>query len=225
MVFSWARGKKSLQSIPELLSHFALPLIGMHLINMGFNQAMIILQEIRMEAKSDSFIPQMFAIALVGFLVQSLFKVVAVLLISFHFYQKTSLTPFLKKHTELGLIESLRAFFQSVLWGFLFIIPGIIKMIRYQFVVYIVASSKKYEAGELDALEASEKLTEGRFWSLTTLILILALAAFALSTSQSLLSAPMEVLILEIIGFFFLCWQGLYLLFLFQDLFQKQGQQ
>ena len=224
MVFSWVRCKKSLQSIPELLSHFALPLIAMHVMNMGFNQAMIILQEIRMEAKSDSFIPQMFAIAFIGFLVQSLFKVVAVLLISYHFYHKSPLLSFLKKHTELGLIESLRAFFKSVLWGFLFIIPGIIKMIRYQFVVYIVASSKKYEAGELDALEASEKLSEGRFWSLTTLILILATMAFALSTSQSILQAPTEVLVLETVGFFFLCWQGLYLLFLFQDLQQKQGE-
>jgi hypothetical protein len=224
MVFSWARCKKSAQSIPELLSHFALPLIGMHLINLGFNQAMIILQEIRMEAKSDSFIPQMFAVAFIGFMVQSLFKVLAVLLISYHFYHKSPLLSFLKKHTELGLIESLRAFFKSVLWGFLFIIPGIIKMIRYQFVVYIVASSKKYEAGEVDALEASEKLTQGRFWSLTFLILILATAAFALSTSQSLLKAPFEVLILETLGFFFLCWQGLYLLFLFQDLLHKQGQ-
>ena len=196
----------------------------MHVMNMGFNQAMIILQEIRMEAKSDSFIPQMFAIAFIGFLVQSLFKVVAVLLISYHFYHKSPLLSFLKKHTELGLIESLRAFFKSVLWGFLFIIPGIIKMIRYQFVVYIVASSKKYEAGELDALEASEKLSEGRFWSLTTLILILATMAFALSTSQSILQAPTEVLVLETVGFFFLCWQGLYLLFLFQDLQQKQGE-
>ena len=222
MVFSWARCKKSLQSIPELLSHFALPLIGMHLINMGFNQAMIILQEIRMEAKSDSFIPQMFAVAIIGFLIQSLFKVLAVLLISYHFYQKTPLLLFIKKHTELGLIESLRAFAKAVLWGFLFIIPGIVKMIRYQFVMYIVASSKKYEAGDVDALEASEKLTDGRFWSLTSLILLLAIAAFALSTSQSILQAPMEVLLLETVGFFFLCWQGIYLLFLFQDLLQKQ---
>lgn len=222
MVFSWSRCKKSLQSVPELLSHFAFPLIAMHLINMGFNQSMIVLQEFRMEAKSDSYIPQMFAIAFVGFLIQSLFKVLAVLLISYHFYHKSPLLPFLKKHTELGLIESLRAFFKSVLWGFLLIIPGIIKMIRYQFVVYIVASSKKYEAGELDALEASEKLTHGRFWSLTALILVLATAAFAMSTSQSILKAPFEVLILETVGFFFLCWQGLYLLFLFQDLYRQQ---
>jgi hypothetical protein len=194
----------------------------MHLINMGFNQAMIILQEIRMEAKSDSFIPQMFAVAIVGFLIQSLFKVLAVLLISYHFYHKSSLPAFLRKHTELGLIESLRAFAKAVLWGFLFIVPGIVKMIRYQFVVYIVASSKQYEAGELDALAASEKLTYGRFWSLTTLILLLASAAFALTTSRSILQAPAEVLVLETLGFFFLCWQGLYLLFLFQDLLQKQ---
>ncbi len=222
MVFSWSRCKKSLQSVPELLSHFALPLIGMHLINMGFNQSMIVLQEFRMEAKSDSYIPQMFAIAFVGFLLQSLFKVISVLLISYHFSNKSSLLPYLKKYTELGLIESLRAFFQAVLWGFLFVIPGIVKMIRYQFVIYIVAASKKYEAGDLEALDASEKLTQGRFWSLTSLILILATAAFAMSTSQSILSAPFEVLILEAIGFFFICWQGLYLFFLFQDLYRQQ---
>jgi hypothetical protein len=223
MVFSWARCKRSLKSLPEVLRQFAIPLLAMHFINMGFNQTMILLQEFRMEAKSDSFIPQMFAIALFGFLVQSLFKVLMVLLISFHFYHKVPLFTFLKKHTELGLIESLRAFFQSVLWGFLFILPGLVKMIRYQFVIYVVASSKKYESGQLDALQASENLTKGRFWSLTFLVLLLATITFSTSTSQSLMHAPVEVLLLEIFGFFFVCWQATYLLFLFQDLLRQQG--
>lgn len=224
MVFSWLRLKKSLQSIPPLLQRFAIPLVTMHLINILFNQTMIYLQEIRMEEKSDSFIPQMFAIAFVGFLFQSLTKVVGTLLICYHFHHQTPLFKFLKTHTELGLIESLRAFFKSILWGFLFIIPGLVKMIRYQFIIYFVASSPKYNAGEIDALEGSESITKDHFWSLTVLVLLLATGAFSLNSTRLFFDAPVEIFMTEFIGFFFVCTQGIYMLFLFQDLLRAQEQ-
>lgn len=224
MVFSWTRIKKSFFHIPPLLQRFAGPLVLMHLINILFNQTMIYLQEIRMEEKSDNFIPQMFAVAFVGFLFQSLTKVIATLLICYHFHHQTPLLKFLKTHTELGLIESLRAFFKSILWGFLFIVPGLVKMIRYQFIIYFVASSPQYKAGEIDALEGSEKITKGHFFSLTILVLLLASFAFSLNSTQLFFDAPVEIFMTEFIGFFFICFQGIYMLFLFQDLLRAQEQ-
>ena len=218
MVFSWTRFKKSLFHIPGLLQRFALPLVAMHVINLLFNQTMIYLQEIRMEEKSDSFIPQMFAVAFIGFLFQSLTKVIGTLLICYHFHHQTPLFQFLKTHTELGLIESLRAFFKAILWGFLFIIPGLVKMIRYQFIIYYVASSAKYSAGEIDALQGSERLTRGHFWSLTLLVLLSAICAFSLNSTRLFFAAPVEIFMTEFFGFFFICMQGIYMLFLFQDL-------
>jgi hypothetical protein len=224
MVFSLARFKKCFLKMPALTQRFAWAFIFMHLINFGFNQTMISLQEMRMQEKSDNFIPLMFAVAFVGFLIQSLFKVVWTLLICYHFHHnQTPLIPFLKKYTELGLIESLRAFFRAVLWGVPLVIPGFIKMIRYQFVLYVVASSKKYEQGNIDALEASENITRGSFWSLTFLVLFFAAMAFSLNATESFFQAPVEVFITEFLGFFFISFQGMYLLFLFQDLMHKRG--
>ncbi len=225
MVFSLARLKKSFLNIPSFVQRFALALIAMHLLNLLFNQSMISLQEMRMQEKSDNFVPAMFAIAFVGFVVQSLTKVLWILLICYHFHHKGPLLAFLKKHTELGLIESLRAFFKALLWGFLFVIPGLIKMIRYQFVLFLVASSKKYEQGDVDALAGSENITRGHFWGLTTLVLLLALGTFLLSSTRSFFDAPVEVFVTEFFGFFFVSLQGLYMLFLFQDLLHERGQQ
>ncbi len=222
MIFSWTRFKKTLIHIPPFVQRFALVLIGMHLLNLFFNQSMIALQEMRMEQKSDNFIPYMFAVAFIGFAVQSLTKVVWILLICYHFHHKSPVLPFLKKYTEMGLIESLRAFFQSILWGFLFIIPGLIKMIRYQFVLFVVASSKSYEGGSLDALKGSETLTRGYFWSLTLLVFVFAIGAFCLSSTESFFAAPVDVFLTEFFGFFLVSFQGLYMLFLFQDLLNKR---
>lgn len=225
MVFSWLRLKKSFLYIPQFVQRFALVLIAMHGLNLLFNQTMISLQEMRMAEKSDNFIPAMFAIAFVGFVVQSLTKVLWILLICYHFHHQGSPLQFIKKHTELGLIESLRAFFKALLWGFILVIPGLIKMIRYQFVLFVVASSKKYEHGDMDALKGSENLTRGHFWGLTTLVLLMALGSFLLSSTRSFFDAPVEVFVTEFFGFFFISLQGLYMLFLFQDLLRERGQE
>jgi hypothetical protein len=64
---------------------------------------------------------------------------------------------------ELGLIETLRAWGQSFLWGFVFIIPGLIYFTYYIIVPFVVMFSKKYAAGEVDALVYSKKLSK-KFW-------------------------------------------------------------
>lgn len=223
MVFSLARFKKTGLDLPGFTQRFLLALVGFHLLNVFFNQAMISLQEMRMAEKSDNFIPQMFAVAFIGFVVQSLTKVLLILLTCYHFHHRTPLFSFLKKHTELGLIESLRAFFKALLWGFVFIIPGIVKMIRYQFVLFVVASSQKYERGELDALEGSDQLTRGHFMALTFLLFIFAAVSFSLNPTTSFFNHPVQVFLTEFFSFFFAIFQSIYMLHLFQDLLKERS--
>lgn len=80
-----------------------------------------------------------------------------------HFKKPISLVSFLKQHIELSFLESLRAFGVSFLWGLLLIIPGIIKYSYYLLVPFVVIFSKKYHAGEVNALKLSETLSK-KFW-------------------------------------------------------------
>lgn len=70
---------------------------------------------------------------------------------------------FLLKKFELGLIETLRAWGKTFLWCFVFIIPGLIQYTYYLMAPFVVMFSKKYEAGEVDALDYSKKISK-KFW-------------------------------------------------------------
>ena len=67
---------------------------------------------------------------------------------------------------ELGLIETLRAWGKIFLWSFVFIIPGVVKYTYYLMSPFVVFFSKKYAAGEVDALEYSTQLSKKFFWRL-----------------------------------------------------------
>lgn len=69
----------------------------------------------------------------------------------------------LQKKFELGLIETLRAWGMSFLWCFLFIIPGLIQYTYYLMTPFVVMFSKKYERGEVDALDYSKQISK-KFW-------------------------------------------------------------
>ena len=57
--------------------------------------------------------------------------------------------------SELSALESIRAWGYTFLWCFLFIIPGVIKYCYYLLAPLVVAFSKKYHCGAIDALDAS----------------------------------------------------------------------
>lgn len=78
----------------------------------------------------------------------------------------TSKQVFLKNKFELALIETLRAWGKTFLWCFAFIIPGLLKYTFYLMAPFVVMFSKKYERGEVDALEMSEKLSKKFWWRL-----------------------------------------------------------
>jgi hypothetical protein len=79
---------------------------------------------------------------------------------------------FVQKYFEFSLLENLRSWGKSFLWGLLFIIPGLIKMSYYLLVTYIVTLKPEYEKGEIDALQASEKLTKKHYITVSFLFFI-----------------------------------------------------
>lgn len=90
----------------------------------------------------------------------------------------------MKDKFELCLIETLRAWGKTFLWCFAFIIPGLIKYTFYFMAPFVVLFSKKYEKGEVDALELSEKISKKFWWRLNIwLTLFYFLLPIALSTS------------------------------------------
>ncbi len=75
----------------------------------------------------------------------------------------TSFKQFIQQHLEMTLLETLRSWGKSFLWGLLFIIPGFIKMSFYLLVPYIVILNTDYKKGSIDALKLSEKISK-KYW-------------------------------------------------------------
>jgi hypothetical protein len=218
MVLSWSRLQKSCRFFPSVLKQYFFIFLGMHLINLFFNQLMIYLQVLRMTSKDDMYIPVMLVIALIGFIVQSIIRTVWTFIICHFFKNKNSLQEFLRRHLELGLIESLRAFFRAVLWGFVFIFPGFHKFFQYQFVLYIVGLDDSYDRGEKDVLAESVRLSKGHLFALSILLTGFALISLVTTSGEFILSNPLQVVTMESVGFLLMTLESIYLLFLFQDI-------
>lgn len=91
---------------------------------------------------------------------------------------------FLKDKFELALIETLRSWGKTFLWCFVFLIPGLVKYTYYLMAPFVVMFSKKYERGEVDALQMSEKISKKFWWRLNIwLTLFYLLIPVALSSS------------------------------------------
>lgn len=217
-VLSFERLKFSLKYFPKILTEFFAILLVLQGINFFFNQIMVYLQEARMSSKEDFFVPMIIVLAFVGFLVQSAVKVVWTLVICRFFIGKDDLSSYIRNACEQGVIESLRAFLKSVIYGFLLIIPGIVKMIRYQFVVLVVATDKDYQNGNVDALKESERLAKGKTWPLFFLLVLFSILSFSATSDKLIYNAPLSVLTAEIAAFCINVFEALYLYLLFTDL-------
>ncbi len=225
MIISLTRIKKTAQAVPEILKKYAFLLISLHLVNFAFNQSMIYMQELRMASREDSYIPYMLAIAFVGFFVQSGIKVVWTFAVCHNFSsQGVGLGAFIRAHLEKGIIEFLRGFLKSLKWGFLFVIPGLIKAIRYQFVTFVICTNEKYNLGQVDALKNSETLTRKHLVGLIFLFLFFAVLSMSTSSSRLFSQSPLSVGILEIFNFLLFTAEMTYMYFVFRDLQLEKGQ-
>lgn len=77
---------------------------------------------------------------------------------------------FLRDKLELSILETMRAYGISILWGFLFIIPGLIKMSYYYLTTFVVLFSPDYEEGKVDALKKSEEISKHHWVTLNLLV-------------------------------------------------------
>lgn len=96
-----------------------------------------------------------------------LFPLIISLLCSFVLIKNNkSVRSFFAENIELGLIETLRAWGKTFLWSFVFLIPGVVKYINYILTPFVVAFSKRYKNGEVDALEYSTQISKNFWWSM-----------------------------------------------------------
>lgn len=225
MVLSFQRLQHSFKEAFQLLRQHWPMLLFLQLVNFFFTQSLSYLQALRMTSKEDGYILWMVGLALAGFIAQSVIKVVWTLIVCGHFSKQSHMNLFVVSKLEESLIESLRAFFRATLYGFLLIIPGLIKMVRYQFVIFIVGDNKNYSDGQLDALKGSAALTKGHFFSLVFLLFIFMLPFIPMSTNPSFFEQPVMVTFFEIISFYLIAVETTYLYKLYRDLQAQQNKQ
>jgi hypothetical protein len=87
---------------------------------------------------------------------------------------KPVISTFLENLEQL-VIENLRALGKELLWGFLFILPGVMKYVQYSFINFIVLLDPDYQVGERDALATSQKLVNKRFFRVFSLVILFML--------------------------------------------------
>lgn len=225
MIISITRIKKTVSALPEIFKKYAFLFIALHLVNFAFNQSMIYFQELRMTSHEDSYIPYMLAIAFVGFFVQSAIKVVWTFAVCHNFSSRgQGIGAYIQSHLEKGIIEFLRSFLKSVKWGFLFIIPGLIKAIRYQFVTFVICSNDKYSLGQVDALKTSDQLTRKHLLGLIGLFLFFGILSLSTSSSHLFLQKPLTVGFFELFNLVLFTFELTYMYFVFRDLqAEKKG--
>lgn len=76
----------------------------------------------------------------------------------------------LKNGNQLA-IETLRSWGKALMAGLFFIIPGAYCILMYAFVPFIVAFSRSYQAGEVDALKYSTKLVQKHWFKILATLL------------------------------------------------------
>lgn len=81
-----------------------------------------------------------------------------------------NVSAFFKAHFELSLLETLRSWGYTFLWGLLLIIPGLIKMSYYYLTTFVVLFSPDYAEGKVDALKKSEEISKKHWIKLNLIV-------------------------------------------------------
>ncbi len=104
----------------------------------------------------------------------------------------------LLQHFQLLLKEEMRVWGKSMLWSYLLLVPGFIKYLQYSFVPFVVMTDAEYQAGRIDALEASKKQSKGALGRLFFLFIVSGVAwpllTSAWDESKIFLKSPVTAL-------------------------------
>lgn len=131
------------------------------------------------------------------------------------------------RNIDYAFRESLRAFGKSLLWGFLLILPGLYKAMRFSLTSFVVCLDPSYRSGHIDALKASEELTAGVWPKILGLFLIfgalIPLVGSSLSSYKSFENSLSTAFALSALdAFFFVVWNSSLLFIFFKKL--KKGE-
>ena len=136
----------------------------------------------------------------VSLLAAIFFPLVTAMLASFNILKESlkaknsqiSAAGFIADKIELSLIETLRAWGTAFLWCFVFILPGIWKFIAFILTPYVVMFSKKYQEGQVDALEYSSQICKAYFkrvnWWLTVFYLFTPIILYVIGEPYRLIA-------------------------------------
>jgi len=135
---------------------------------------------------------------LIGFLQPSLLLLICLACLRSKSEQSLE-SDFFKSFSAL-LKETIRAAGISLWWGFLLIIPGLIRFLQFSFVPFVVFLDPAYQRGEKDALKESTRLVNKRFFVvlciLITFTVVVPLALSSLDEWSLLLRHPFSGVLL-----------------------------
>lgn len=120
------------------------------------------------------------------------------------------------------VIEHMRAWGKIITWSLLLILPGLYKWLALTFVPYVVLFSKKYHAGEVDALKQSARIFRKTWWKTVPMILIFsAIIPLIIATNfdqyREIWETPVGALLLGLTEFGFLIVSLTILFFIFRN--------
>lgn len=178
MIWSIARFQHSYELLPRVLKEVAPLLLPISGLIWGLDFYMSYLNKARFEDPYNSSMMVMIVVGLSGVIMQSFAAVISLIYVARSTQRQMKNgagdhpIKFLKGHFQQGFIEYLRGFISVGLHMLLLIIPGIIRWIRLVFTVLVSAFDPQYQAGKVDALKESSRLTKGVLFPLFFLLLL-----------------------------------------------------
>lgn len=94
------------------------------------------------------------------------------------------LLSFLNAKFKQSLIESMRSWGKAMTWSFLLIVPGVVRYIRYLFVVFIVCEDPNYAQGKVEALQTSFRLSRNIWTKLFFIYFVFAILIPSILSTQ-----------------------------------------
>ncbi|MEK2688850.1 hypothetical protein [Bdellovibrio sp. GT3] len=133
-----------------------------------------------------------------------------------------SLSDFYGRYINQVFIETLRTWGKTLLWGLLFILPGIWKFLEYSMVPFVVTGSQRYDEGKIDALQASAGVFRKHWFKITGILILFHLFIPLILTSlfdsyRLLWKTPVPSLVLNLLDTYLLIISTQLLFNVFQD--------
>lgn len=177
-----------------VLARVGLPLFAWSLFTQFTDQQIINLMQDELASKSGAG-PRLWVFGGLSMFL-SLFAPLVSLILILHASrsaQGENLFEFLRQRLSYLFREQLRAAGKMLLWGFLLILPGLLKFFEYALVPFVVCLDPRYQRGELDALAAARGVFYRRWPTVLGILLgfaCLSLMMTGLDTFRSFTDHP-----------------------------------